>query len=198
MSEKEIAISDNRHQCTIVSSSPHPSAEFNFVAQFVDRIHSIRLPVLDENLGLQPRPSWKAKLSESRSNHSHALYFVATVCPEFRALDCYAMGADVKECKNLRRCLVAATFEKTKTYAFAVVSDYESHALTIWATPPTATTIYHKANPIQIQAFANRGTGVPPVNHANPAPATFRVVSCEFVDRVCWRAGRGSTNSHEM
>ena len=46
------------------------------------------------------------------------------------ALDCYAMGADVKECKNPRKYLVAATFEKTKTYAFAVVSDYESHALT--------------------------------------------------------------------
>jgi hypothetical protein len=28
------------------------------------------------------------------------------------------MGADVKECENLRKYLVAATFEKSKTYVF--------------------------------------------------------------------------------
>jgi hypothetical protein len=33
--------------------------------------------------------------------------------------------------QKLRKCLVAATVEKANTYVFAVVSDYESHALTI-------------------------------------------------------------------
>jgi hypothetical protein len=28
------------------------------------------------------------------------------------------MGEDVKECKNLKKFLVAATFEKSKTYVF--------------------------------------------------------------------------------
>ena len=44
---------------------------------------------------------------------------VANLWTEFTALDCYAMVTDVKRCKNLRKCLVAATFEKAKTYVFA-------------------------------------------------------------------------------
>jgi hypothetical protein len=44
---------------------------------------------------------------------------VANFWTEFTAFDRHAMGADVKECKNLRKCLVAATFEKAKTYVFA-------------------------------------------------------------------------------
>jgi len=43
---------------------------------------------------------------------------VANLWTEFTAFDCYAMGADVKECKNLRKYLVAATFERSKTYVF--------------------------------------------------------------------------------
>jgi len=43
---------------------------------------------------------------------------VANLWTEFTAFDCYAMGEDVKECKNLKKFLVAATFEKSKTYVF--------------------------------------------------------------------------------
>ena len=43
---------------------------------------------------------------------------VANLWTGFRAFDCYAMGADVKECENLRKFLVAATFERSKTYVF--------------------------------------------------------------------------------
>ena len=42
--------------------------------------------------------------------YSHALKNVANLWTEFTAFDCYAMGADVKECKNLRKYLVAATW----------------------------------------------------------------------------------------
>jgi hypothetical protein len=44
---------------------------------------------------------------------------VANLWTEFTAFDCYAMGTNVKKCKNLRKFLVAATFEKANTYVFA-------------------------------------------------------------------------------
>ena len=53
-----------------------------------------------------------------KASHSTAKKLVANLWTEFTAFDCYAMGADVKECKNLRKYLVAATFEKSKTYVF--------------------------------------------------------------------------------
>jgi hypothetical protein len=43
---------------------------------------------------------------------------VANLWTEFTAFNWYAMGADVKECKNLSKFLVAATFERSKTYVF--------------------------------------------------------------------------------
>jgi hypothetical protein len=44
---------------------------------------------------------------------------VANLWTEFTAFDCYAMGANVKECKNPNETLVAATYSKAKTYVFA-------------------------------------------------------------------------------
>jgi hypothetical protein len=44
---------------------------------------------------------------------------VANLWTEFAALDGYAMTKDGKECKNPKRSLVAATFEKANTYVFA-------------------------------------------------------------------------------
>lgn len=43
---------------------------------------------------------------------------MANLWTEVTAFDCYTMGADVTECENLRKFLVAATFEKSKTYVF--------------------------------------------------------------------------------
>jgi hypothetical protein len=44
---------------------------------------------------------------------------VANLWTEFPASDGYAMGTNLKECKKLSKTLVAATFEKAKTYIFA-------------------------------------------------------------------------------
>ena len=44
---------------------------------------------------------------------------VANLWTKFTAFDCYAMGANVKKCKNLNETLVAATYLKAKTYVFA-------------------------------------------------------------------------------
>jgi hypothetical protein len=44
---------------------------------------------------------------------------VANLWTEFTAFDCYAMGANVRECKKPNKTLVAATFEKANTYVFA-------------------------------------------------------------------------------
>ena len=56
---------------------------------------------------------------------SHAI--VANWWTEFTAFDCYAMGANVKICKNLNKTLVAATSLKAKTYVFArpIIRDRE-------------------------------------------------------------------------
>jgi hypothetical protein len=44
---------------------------------------------------------------------------VANLWTKFTAFDCYAMGPNVKICKNLNKTLVAATYSKAKTYVFA-------------------------------------------------------------------------------
>ena len=44
---------------------------------------------------------------------------VANLWTEFTAFDWYAMGANGKECENPGSLLVAATFERAKTYVFA-------------------------------------------------------------------------------
>jgi len=52
------------------------------------------------------------------------------------------MGANVKECKNLNKTLVAASLEKAKTYVFArlIIRDRE-----VGGSNPLAPTIYFQA-----------------------------------------------------
>jgi hypothetical protein len=45
---------------------------------------------------------------------------VANLWTDFAAREGYAMGSDGTQSKNPNRSLVAATFEKAKTYVFAV------------------------------------------------------------------------------
>ncbi len=44
---------------------------------------------------------------------------VANLCTEFPASERFAMAMNVRRCKNPNKTLVAATFEKAKTYIFA-------------------------------------------------------------------------------
>jgi hypothetical protein len=64
---------------------------------------------------------------------------VANLWTKFTALDCYAMGRNVKICKNLSISLVAATYSKAKTYVFARprIRDRE-----VGGSNPLAPTIY--------------------------------------------------------
>ena len=66
---------------------------------------------------------------------------VANLWTEFAARDGYAMGTNRKECKKPSKSLVAATFEKAKTYIFArpKIRDRE-----VGGSNPLAPTIYIK------------------------------------------------------
>jgi hypothetical protein len=44
---------------------------------------------------------------------------VGNLCPELPAFDVYWTVADGTECKNPKKSVVAATFEKANTYVFA-------------------------------------------------------------------------------
>jgi hypothetical protein len=50
---------------------------------------------------------------------------VANLWTEFATLDRQRTVADGTECKNLSKPLVAATFEKTKTYVFAATAIWD-------------------------------------------------------------------------
>ena len=68
------------------------------------------------DLGERPRTS---VMNISAASRDRLVIRVANLWPEFPARDVYSTAADGTECKNPMKSLVAATFEKAKTYVFA-------------------------------------------------------------------------------